>query len=215
MAQRPKERMRRAILAEAARQFAEAGVEKATLAAIAAEAGTSIGNLYKYFSGKDELFSAAMPAKLVGELAGLLRRRVEALGVERDVRVLGPTHPYRLASDGLLRFALAHRSRILFLLRRAQGTRYASFNDTLVRDLQRLAVRYAKGAYPKVKMTAAMRRALERIYRAFLESIAAILAEETTDRALEDAVEQFAAYHLAGLRAFFRTAELKAKRSVA
>jgi hypothetical protein len=54
-------------------------------------------------------------------------------------------------------------------------------------------------------------RALGRTSRAFFESIAAILVERASGGAFEDAAA-FAAYHLAGLAAFFRTAELKAKR---
>jgi AcrR family transcriptional regulator len=76
--------MRRAILDAAAEELAEVGFAKATLASIAARGGTSIGNVYKYFANKDELFHAAIPPDVAVELRALLRRRVQALGVERD-----------------------------------------------------------------------------------------------------------------------------------
>ena len=68
----------------------EAPKRAAAAAAIAAEADTSIGNLYKYFADKDELFAAVVPAELVGQLRALLREQVEALGTERDVEQLPP-----------------------------------------------------------------------------------------------------------------------------
>ena len=58
MPQRPKPEVREAILTSAAETFASVGFERATLGDIVERAGTSIGNLYKYFANKDELFAA-------------------------------------------------------------------------------------------------------------------------------------------------------------
>jgi len=207
MAQRPKEPMRRAIIDAAAREFADVGFDGAALTTIAARARTSIGNLYKYFSSKNELFSAAIPDQVVRDLGSLLRRRMQAVGRERDVRQLGPGHPYHLASDELLRFALAHRQQILFLLRRAEGTPYASTVGKIVQRLTSLAVDYGRRAYRRAAMNAPRRRALVRVYRALVASIASILAEETSERALREATGHLTIYHLAGLRAFFEEAE--------
>lgn len=201
MPQRPKEHVRRSILAAAAEEFAESGYAGATLERIAARAGTSIGNLYKYFSSKEDLFAAAIPPSLVRELALLLRKRVEAVGVERDIGALGQEHPYHLASAALHRFAMAHRHALVFLLRNAEGTAYASFSEHLVKTLTNLALRYAVRSYPQMRQPPVVRRVVRRIYRGFLDSIAASLAEEATERALLAATEAFTRYHLTGLRA--------------
>ncbi len=201
MPQVPKEEMRRAILD--AEELAEVGFEKATLASIAARGGTSIGNLYKYFANKDQLFQAAIPPEIANELAALVRGRVEGLGGARDVRELGPSHPWRVASDALLSFTIAHRARIVFLLGHAEGTPYASFSEELVQSLTQLAVEYFGRAYPEAKLTASQRRALVRVYRAFVASMTAMLREETSERALREASAHYGTYHLAGLKAFF------------
>lgn len=203
MAQRQKDEVRRAIVAAAADELASVGFEKATLAAIASRAGTSTGNLYRYFANKEELFDATIGVELTGTLRRLLERRVEALGSARSVSGLGPNHPYRTASEELQRFAFAHRSEVVFLLLRAEGTRFASFADDLVAELVRLALAYAKGAYPERRIGPRERRSLVRIYRGFLGAVASILAEETTLRGFEEATEQFSTYHLSGLRALF------------
>jgi AcrR family transcriptional regulator len=207
MAQRPKEAMRRAILDAAAEELAELGFERATLAGIAARGGTSIGNLYKYFENKDQLFHAAIPPDIARELGALIQHRVESLGIERDARRLGPTHPYERAAGELFQFVLAHRAKILFLLGRAEATPYATFAEELAQRLTKLAVAYVAQTYPKAKMTAARRRALVRVYRAYVTTMAAILREEPTEHALREATAQLSTYHLAGLRAFFEAAE--------
>lgn len=209
MAQYPKEEMRRAILAAAAEELAEVGFEKATLASIAARGGTSIGNLYKYFSSKEELFHSAVPRETARTLETLIRARVEALDAERDVRRLRPSHPYAKASDELFDFVLAHRAQITFLLGRAEGTVYASFAEELVQSLTRLAGEYFGRIHPGSKLTAPQRRALVRVYRAWLASMTAILREESSERALREATAHFTTYHLAGLKAFFESASVE------
>lgn len=207
MPQIQKAHVRGAILRAAAAELAEAGYEGATLAAVAARAGTSIGNLYKYFASKEELIAATVPPGLVQETEALLCRRIEALGAERDTSQIQAGHPYLAASEALLELAVARRHELLFLLRHAQGTAYSSFAEDLAQSLTRLALAYGRRAYPEVVFSAAARRALARIYRVFLGSIASILAEERGPRALRAAVLRLTTYHLAGMRAFFEAAE--------
>lgn len=205
MPQQQKAHVRQAILGAARRRFAEHGVRGAALGQIAADADTSIGNLYKYFTDKDALFAAAIPAAVVDQLRALLRAQVESLGVERDVGGLGPDHPYWQAAARTRAFSIEHRWELVMLLRHAAGTPYASFPDDVVADMTRLATRYAQRAYPAFVRTAANARALRRIYRAWVGSIADILADEPSPRAVGEATRMLATYHLAGLRAFFET----------
>jgi AcrR family transcriptional regulator len=212
MPQVPKHEMRRAMIEAAAAELAEVGFAAATQAAIAARAGTSIGNVYKYFGSKDELFAAAVPESVAETLTRLLRRRVEQLGTARDVGALPATHPYHAASRELFAFALEQRAPILFLLLRAQGTRYEGYADELARGLVKLALAYAQEAYPRARLGAPQQRTLLRLYRGFLAHVASALAEERSADALAQAIEHFTRYHLAGLRALFEAAEREASK---
>lgn len=205
MAQRPKEEMRRAILAAAQAELASVGFEKTTLANVATRAGTSIGNVYKYFSGKEELFAAAVPDGIAVEFAQLLRARASSVGATRDPSALAVEHPYRLISKELMSFAIAHRDRALFLLDRAEGTAHAHYFDERVNDLAKIALDHLALAYPRAKPTAGERRALRRIYRGFLQTLVAALRDEASAAALERAIGHASTYHLAGLRAFFES----------
>lgn len=206
MPQIQKAHVRGALLRAAAAELAESGYEGATLASVALRAGTSIGNLYKYFASKEELIAEAVPPELVRQTEALLCRRIEALGAERDVARIQAGHPYLAASEELIAFAVARRHELLFLLRHAQGTAYSSFAEDLAQGLTRMAVAYGQRAYPEVVFSAAGRRALVRSYRGFLGSVASILAEERGQRALRAAVLRLTTYHLAGMRAFFEAA---------
>ena len=194
MAQRPKEHVRAAILEAALREFAETGFARATLARIATRAGTSIGNLYKYFPNKDALFAATVPDELVAEMARLFRTRMRAFGAGAA---------YREASETLLEFSLAHRDQLLFLLHHAADTSHASFRTALEGELVTLAIAYAKKAHPSFEPTRSRRKTLARIYRAFVGSLAVILEDEPTEAGVREATGELTRYHLAGLKAFF------------
>ena len=204
MPQRPKEEVRRAIIDAAVEIFSKVGLERATLGEIAQRAGTSVGNVYKYFKSKDEIFFAAIPPEFTAQFADKIRMQVEALGEQRDATELEADHPYRRASDTLLRFSFEHRSRIIFLLRHTNGTAHGSFSEKLVRQLVKLAEHYAEIAYPDLVMSQAEKRSLTRTYRAFIMNLATILEEEKSERAFREAVRLLTVYHLSGLRTFFQ-----------
>lgn len=207
MPQRPKEQMRQAIIDAAAAEFAGVGFAAATLAQVAQRAGTSIGNVYKYFAGKDALFAAAVPDELAETLRLLLRRRMQAAIGVRDLRRLPPDHRYHRAAQDLLHFTLSHRFQILVLLSQSEGTPFAGFADDLAARLTRIALAYGRRTYPAARLSASRRRTLTRLYRGFLSALAAILREEQSAPALRRASEQYVQYHQAGLRAFFAAAE--------
>ncbi|MEO8903548.1 MAG: TetR family transcriptional regulator [Polyangiaceae bacterium] len=206
MTQRPKPEVREAILKAAAEAFAAGGFERAALGDIVERAGTSIGNLYKYFANKDELFTEFIPRGFTTELATRLRAKVEAARSELNLFALDAGHPYRRASEDLLSFTIAHRDRVVFLLLRAQGTKHERFASEVVRLLVKLAIEHARTTYPTFTVTPARKRALTRIYQAFVATLGTILAEERAEHAVREAVALHGAYHLSGLKALFVSA---------
>lgn len=206
MAQHQKPEIREAILKAAAEAFAEGGFERAALGDIVERAGTSIGNLYKYFSNKDELFAEFIPRGFTTELTSRVRAQVEALRSESDVFSLAADHAYRRASEDLVAFTIEHRARVVFLLLRAEGTKHERFASQVVRLLVELAFEHARTTFPTFTATPASKRALTRIYKAFVATLGTILAEERGEHAVREAIALQATYHLSGLKALFVSA---------
>jgi hypothetical protein len=73
----------------------------------------------------------------------------------------------------------------------------------IVQLLVTLALSYARATYPHLALKPAHRRALKRIYHAFVLTLAKILIEERSEHALRQAVAVHTTYHLSGLKAFF------------
>jgi AcrR family transcriptional regulator len=189
---------------EAARRvFAAHGFAATTIAAVAAEAGVSTGNVYRYFDGKDALFAAAVPDGVARELRRLIRARVRALDGVATVDALPADAPYRLLSRELLAFCARNRHEVVAMLGRGEGTRFAGLADELVRALVRLAIAHGASLTPPVRLRAPARFVLLQLYRGFVGAMVAILARYRDEADLAAAVDRYAAYHLAGLGRLF------------
>lgn len=213
MPQVPKEKVREAILAAAARVFARDGYEGAAVATIAAEAGISAGNVYRYFPAKAELFAAAVPDELAARLRALVDRRVEALGGAPDIGALPPDAPYHVASAELFRFTLAHRDQVVVLLSRGAGTPHARYADDLAARLVELALAHGRRAVPGLRATAALRATLQTIYRHHVAALAVAVATNDTEPRLAEALRLLSAYHLAGVKALLEASTEAPRRS--
>lgn len=67
-----KEEVRNSIIREALKEFKELGYKGASIRSIAKKSNTSVGNIYKYFSGKEELYEQIIGAvynKLINYIA--------------------------------------------------------------------------------------------------------------------------------------------------
>jgi len=107
---------------------------------IARAAGVSVGNLYRYFAGKEALFQAVVrPAH--ASLLSLVRAdtRLDRKAV-RDFRIIEPV------AELLLRACHAWRIEVLILLDRSAGTRYENFKGVLVRHIERRLSTGLRGA---------------------------------------------------------------------
>ena len=206
MAQRPKDHVRAGIVVAAASLFAEVGFETTTIAAVAERAGSSIGNVYRYFQSKDQLFAAVLPAEFARDLRRRTRERIEALGTAQDVRILGPDTRYHILASDLLDHCIANRERVVILLGRAEGTPFAPFAGDFAKKLVAWALAYARHAWPAVRPSSAMRFALRQIYANFLRSLAQTFATFRDPDTIREGVSHLTAHHQGGLKHLFETA---------
>lgn len=203
MPQVRKPEMRDAFVAAAARAFAELGFAATSMADVAARADSSVGNLYKYFSSKQQLFDAAVPAELVQELTRRTRERMKAFGRAKDVREIDSGDEYHAVAGELLDYCLAHRDQVVVVLARAEGTPFSSFSHNFVQRLREWALDYARVAYPELKPSPAFSFVLERAYRSFVAGLAQALQSFPDDAEARRVIALLTAQHQGGLKRLF------------
>lgn len=177
--------MRAAIVASASTLFATVGYESTTMAEVAAKAGTSIGNVYKYFSNKESLFDEVLPRSFASDVRRLTKKRVESVGISTEA----------------IDLCIQHRERVVILLSKAEGTHFHAFAAELSKSLVGWALEYLKRDVDEV-----FRFALRRIYDAFIESMARIFSAFHDETRIRQAVDLVTTHHLGGLRALFEAA---------
>lgn len=193
------------IVAAARRVFADLGFAATSIAAIAAAAAVSTGNVYRYFAGKDALFAAAVPATVARDLRVLIRRRTGAVRGVADLDALGPDSRYRLVSAELLQFCVAHRLEVVIMLGRAAGTPFDGLAERMVRDLVRQVIGHGASLRPPVVVGPTTRFVLEQLYRGFVAAMVAVLVRYDREADIGAAVDRYAAYHLTGLARILAT----------
>lgn len=212
MAQTQKDHVRAAIVRGAAGLFAEVGYEAATVAGVAERAGSSVGNVYKYFGSKDALFEAVLPPSFADELRRMVHRRMRALGDARSIDDLSTDAEYHVVSTELVDHCLAHRERVVILLTRAEGTPYARFAADLARSMTSWALEYVAVVWPSVHVDRVLRATLERIYASYVAGLGDELAAHRDERHARRAIAHLSQYHLGGLRRLFEAASTSPPR---
>jgi AcrR family transcriptional regulator len=192
------------ILEAALHAFATVGFQATSVAGVAAAAGVSTGNVYRYFDSKQTLLDTVLPETFPRALERLVRARMRAARGSRDPASVRrtPSSTYRAAADELVEFAIANRLRVLVLLERSAGTPYEGFADSLVDLLVDGALDHARSLGKKAHPSPAASFALRRIYANFLSAMAAALSVGGDAPAMRAAIESYTTYHLSGLVAF-------------
>ncbi len=182
--------------------FARSGFEGATIAAVAREAGLSVGNIYRYYQSKDTLFYSALPPEFVCDFASHIGMKMQtADGVELDK--VKEFRPMQIRDEAMKTFFADNRLRIVIVLTHATGTQYERFRKDLIDFTIDSALRYLHTVTGNpVELSPTKRQVLCFIYDNMYEAIANILARFETGEDVAAAYDCFFDYHYMGIAKF-------------
>jgi AcrR family transcriptional regulator len=200
MPQTLKATVRQQILDAAELVFAESGYSGATMSAIAAAAGVSTGNLYRYFASKEDLFYTVIPDEFVRSFLNLLRRRLKSLVAADDLAHLDANA--QQDAQGLLRFWIDHRLKVVILLDRAAGSRHERFARRFVDELMKPSLAKFRRDAPGQRVSPVARFVLQQVFENTIRIIVAMLAHYEQETDIRTAFAGFWSYQLAGLTGF-------------
>lgn len=197
MAQVLKEQIRFKILDAATRAFVEAGYQGATVSDIARLAGVAVGNIYRYFGGKEELFKAVVTAEFAEKLLVLLRENIKTLsraGNDADLDDAALD-----AQEQLLAFWIAHRRQVIIILDRCKGTEFEGFANQFVEIMVTLALTHARDLGNQADLAPDMQFVLQTVFRNTVKVIVSILEHYEQEEDIRNAFRLFSRYQLDGL----------------
>ncbi len=196
-----KEEVQERIEEAAERVFARHGYRGAKMSEIAAEAGLSTGNLYRYFGSKEALFETVIDEGFVETFERLLDERVRALA---STELTAPGSEARDAAETMLRFWMAHRLRVVILLDRAEGSAHADFGDAFVERLVGQTTKELRRELGKRRLPLVVHSTLEDVFQSSRRAVVSILETYERETEIRTAFAAFWAFQLAGLEGFRR-----------
>ena len=140
-----KDEVRQRIIKSARREFKKYGFEKASMRSIAASANMTVGNLYRYYKNKEDLYGA-----IIGSLFDEIKTLKSNLPEEPEARL-----EYLL--DNFKGLQKDHRSEWLTLFGGSTGTKYQKIADDIhgiLRDTV-MAVLVQSGRRPEIAVPVA------------------------------------------------------------
>ena len=121
-----KENIRGRILAVARQQFRHSGYSKTSMREIAELAGVGVGNIYHYFTNKDELFCEVVRPVLYA-LEAMLQEHHGIRG--EDIMMMRSEKYLKACIDEYVSLINTHRGLMEILLFRAQGSSLEHFRE--------------------------------------------------------------------------------------
>lgn len=141
-----KEEVRQKIKKAAISEFEENGYQKTSMRSIALNAGVTVGNLYRYFENKDDLFNMIIqPAfqeiyKFIDEFARFKKSKLSEEKQKEDF--------IKMFEESLIRIYIQHRSELVILLNGSKGSQMENAREQII---SLIAGRIKKEAFPRIK----------------------------------------------------------------
>jgi len=141
-----KEEVRRKIKKAALYEFEQKGYQKTSMRSIALSAGVTVGNLYRYFKNKDDIFNVIIqPAfqeiyKFIDKFARF-KKTAPSEKKQKDDFI-------EMFEESLIRIYIQHRSELVILLNGSKGSQMENAREQII---SLIACRIKKEAFPKMK----------------------------------------------------------------
>ncbi len=201
--QTKKEEIRTQICDTALKLFAESGFKGSTMAEIAKAAGISVGNIYRYYMNKEDLFYSIITPALVTRLKSFLTKRKEALrGL--DVTESRTADSFNSMASEYNQFLVDYRLHFLVIMSKAEGTIYEGVKDEIVSLLENLTYRYIDSLKEKkdIKLTKQKKFLIRVIYDNFINALVSIAKNYRDPEDARLLLEAYMQYHHFGLSEF-------------
>ncbi len=143
-----KDSVRNKIISSAKRLFAKRGFKETSMRMIAKEAGITAGNIYRYFDTKDQILEPIMEP-----LIRYIQQLISEHEKEENIHSEEAHRSYHeFVARSMVDIYLHYRQEYTILLRKAAGTTYENYYETLVKQIGRKMFVFSSASLKKVNI---------------------------------------------------------------
>lgn len=200
MVQYKKDEIKEKLEAAALNIFSENGYMNAKIADIASKAGVSVGNLYRYYKNKDELFYTIVPRDFTESFKNKLYEKI-ILARHKGLAGYKENELNKLLTNEFYGFLLENKERFIILIEHGQGTEYSGFKEELINYLIKIFMDNLT-LFQKSEsiMQRNLKTVLKIVYTNLINMFVEALKQPTQDFQKKFLLHALNSYHWAGLK---------------
>lgn len=198
MVQYKKDEIREKIESAALSEFAQRGYDNTTISDIAKKSKISVGNIYRYFGSKDEIFSKIIPESFLSTVKNLLINKMNNTKNMYQNQIKD-VDEFWIINDEIIEFMVDNREKMLIVYYNNKGTKYENAEKDLVEFLIK-TVKEKSLQHINKNMNDLV---LKIIYENLLSMTISILRESKRFEEVKENLKIINSYHMFGIKSFF------------
>lgn len=128
-----KDEIRNRIISSALKEFYDVGFPGASMRQIAKNSGIAIGNMYRYFKNKEELFYAVVDP-VFNSLSTII--------IHHGFTPTGDGSIFEVVTEGIMPIFGEQRTQLLILIDKSKGTKYENVKDEFILSIEKEITKY-------------------------------------------------------------------------
>jgi len=193
MVQVLKDELRQSILRAAQDEFLRLGYAHSSVKRIAEKVGISVGNLYRYYKGKEDLFDAVVSPAYMG---------LDAMIRKHDGHDGDQEHLFELIVTTLTNLVGEYRDPLLILIDGSRGTRHEDALRTLYEGMARNVAEHLAAYNTEHGADAFSPESAWPVSVAFMQGLFEIVRRHQAEEDCKRAVAEYVSFWYQGLQAF-------------
>jgi hypothetical protein len=203
MAQYKKDEIKDKIDAAALKVFAEKGYKDAKISDIGECGGISIGNIYRYYKSKEEIFDANVPGDFLETVKKLLHGKIAAVK-GTDIDFIEQSEEFWLINHEVIQFMVDHREHMLIVFHKNTGTKYENAKTELVEFLLQAIQDIHPIQFGQFLAANKQERVIRLIYENLIRMTLCILQDSKDIEEVRQHLKSIHSYHMFGIISLFR-----------
>ncbi|OHD16264.1 MAG: hypothetical protein A2086_17335 [Spirochaetes bacterium GWD1_27_9] len=198
MSQILKDNVRNKIIDSALVEFSKKGFIETSMLNVANTAGVSVGNIYRYFKNKEELFYTIIRNDFAKNLKKRVIERINFANIIGFNNVKNNTDFQRLDVD-FVKFCFENKYKLIILFDKAKGTTFENFKEELILDIKNHLV----STIIINKEFEGSQDIFTIIYANLIQGMIEIVKKEENLQNISKQIDSIIKYHLFGFLIFF------------
>ncbi len=194
MPQIQKEAVRNEIIDKALLLFAKKGYDESSIADVAKAAGTSVGNVYRYFKSKEEILNEIITSPFIANIRKEIFTKIGA-GKSDTIHEQSQNKDYLDYSEQFFKSMIENRLKLIVLMSCTKSEEGKLFRKELIDYLvQTFLIQFVKE-----ERIEALRPIITLLYQGFIRLYLDILSKDEEEETYLCELKQLTKYHILGL----------------